>query len=149
MLNMARLTEKKRKLLWAKCAATVTKIKNIMTNMSEELTLYEAFYGKKAPYTKYMQTFGEIRIMTNHENKKTHGKLEDRQKPCLFLGYSDLHARGVCRMLNLRMNKVVHSHDIIWLGKNYRKYYNIKKLHQIIQEIKSDDEEEEVPVFEG
>ena len=52
-------------------------------------------------------------------------------------------------MLNLRTNKIVHSHDIIWLEKTYGKYYNIKKPHQIIQEIESDNKEEVISVFEG
>jgi len=54
----------------------------------------------------------------NHRNKKTQSKLKDKGNSCLFLGYSDLHARGICWMLNLRMNKVIYSRDIIWLGKN-------------------------------
>ena len=120
-----------------------------MTNMSSKLTPYEAFYGVKAPYAKHLQTFGEIGIMTNHKNKKTCGKLEDRGKPCLFLGYSESHAGGMCRMLNLRTNKVVHSWDIIWLGKSYEKYYNIKKPHQIVQQLESNDEDEEILTFKG
>ena len=95
------------------------------------------------------QNFGGIGIVTNHENKKTQGKLEDKRKPCLFFEYSDSHARGICWMLNFRTNKVLHSRDIIWLEKNYRKYYNIQKAHQIIQEIEDDNDDKEEQIFEG
>ena len=88
--------------MWTKCTATATKVENIMTNMSEEPTSNKAFYSKKAPYAKYLQTFGEIGIVTNHKNKKICGKFEYRGKLCLFLGYSNLHARGICKMLNIR-----------------------------------------------
>ena len=52
-------------------------------------------------------------------------------------------------MLNLKTNKVVHSQGIIWLGKSYGKYYNIKKPHQIVQQMKSNNKDEEIPTFEG
>ena len=56
MLNMAELTKKKINQLWAKCAAMVTKVENIMMDSSKEPSPFKAFYGKKAPYAACLKT---------------------------------------------------------------------------------------------
>ena len=44
------------------------------------------FYGKDTKYMTYMRTFGEMAVIAIHEGKKMRSKLDDRGKPCMFVG---------------------------------------------------------------
>ena len=48
--------------LWPECAATDTKLENIMVNPQKEKCAHEKFYRKIPDYAKYLRTFGEIGI---------------------------------------------------------------------------------------
>ena len=127
MLNKVGFTEKKKNQMWAECAATTTKIEVTMTDNSGEPSPYETFYEKAAPYAKHLKTFGEVGIVTNHENKKARGKLEDQGKSCILLRYLEKHTGRVYWMLNLKTKKIIYFRVIMWLGKSYGECYNAKR----------------------
>ena len=126
MLNNARVTSYMRAKLWAECAKTATECENLLISNDESESSYEMFYGEKPRYARYLRTFGEIAILANHEKIK--GKLNDRGKPALFLGYCLDHADATFRFLNLKTNKAVLSRDVIWLNKNYGDWKGLSKI---------------------
>ena len=53
--------DKKRHLFWTEAANTITHLENI--TIGNSWTPYYLFYGKDAPYTKYLQVFGRLGIV--------------------------------------------------------------------------------------
>jgi hypothetical protein len=47
----------------------------------------------------------------------------------MFVGYTDHHSRDVYRMLNLTINSIINSQDIIWLKKTYREWKDKKQQY--------------------
>jgi hypothetical protein len=78
----------KRETLWAECAATATKLDNLLVRTSEDKNPYKLFYGKENPIKKHLKIFGEIGIVTKSNTSKIKSKLSDRGVPCIFLGYA-------------------------------------------------------------
>jgi hypothetical protein len=109
----------KREMLWAQCAATATKLNNLLVQTSEKKNSYELFYGKVNPIEKHLKIFGEIGIVTKHNTSKINSKLSDRAVTCMFLGYAKDHAPNVYQMLKLNTNAVIITRDIVWLRKLY------------------------------
>ena len=58
MMVHALLHEKLSTVLWPECAATATKLENIMVNPDEEKCAHEKLYGEIPDYTKYLRNFG-------------------------------------------------------------------------------------------
>ena len=65
--------------LWPKCAATATKLENIMVNPHEEKCAHEKFYGKIPYYAKYSRTLGEMGVVRNIATIKENCKIEERR----------------------------------------------------------------------
>ena len=103
--------------IWPECAATATKLENIMIKTHEEKYAHEKFYGKISDYTKYLSNFVEMGVIRSIATVKE--KLEYQLKACMFLGYVQNHTGGTYRMLNLHTKHIVLSRDIIWIKKNY------------------------------
>lgn len=99
-------------------------------------TNYQAFYKKNSEWRRYLRPFGEIGIVTDHKKRKIRAKLQDRGIPCMFLGYSDNHSGNVNRFLNLKTLKIIHSRDVIWLGKTYGEWKGLSKVN--ITQVKKD-----------
>jgi hypothetical protein len=114
--------------LWAECAATATKLNNLLVRTSKKKNPFELFYGKENPIKKHLKSFGEIGIVTKSNTSKIRSKLSDRGIPCIFLGYAKDHAPNMYRMLKLDTNAVILTRDIIWLNKLYWKYMGMTKL---------------------
>ena len=72
-------------------------------------------------------------VVTNHAEKSIRGKLTNRGKTCIFVGYSDKNAGNVYRMFNPTTGRILLSRDIIWLDKTYGQYHNLKpgKIHYV------------------
>jgi hypothetical protein len=85
----------KRETLWAECAATATKLNNLLVRTSEKKNPFELFYGKENPIEKHLKIFGEIGIVTKSNTSKIKSKLSDRGIPWIFLGYAKDHAPNV------------------------------------------------------
>ena len=47
----------------------------------------------------------------------------------MFLGYSTQHAGHVYRFLHMKMNHVIYSQDVQWLGKMWHEFYSIPSTH--------------------
>jgi len=106
MLNKAHFVDKYEYLqhgLWAECATTATKLKNIIVkgNMAPA---FNAFFNKEAPYKESLWTFGEVAIVP--DAKTLRSKLENRGVPCLFVGYMDNHPRDTFCMFNMETKHV-------------------------------------------
>ena len=147
MLNGARITPTMREKLWAETAQTATACENILINSESDKCSYELFYGECPKYARHIRTFGEIAIIT--DNTKIKGKLADRGKPCMFLGYSENHTGDTYRFLNLNTWKAIMSRDVIWLNKNYADWKGLKKVitRKVINtEEDSDDDNNDTPI---
>ena len=57
MTHMGRL-ENLKTVLWPECAATATKLENIMVNLYEERCAHDKLYVTMPDYAKYIRTFG-------------------------------------------------------------------------------------------
>jgi hypothetical protein len=126
MMNHALFSTQKRGELWAECAATATKLENMLSDKGDEPSPYMKFYKKNPEYARELRTFGEIGVVTDHTKRKIAGKLEDRGRTCMFVGYAHNHAGDVYRMFTLDTQKVIMSRDIIWLNKVYGQYKGLK-----------------------
>jgi hypothetical protein len=60
----------KRETLWAECAATATKLNNLLVRTSEKKNPFELFHGKEDLIKKHLKIFGEIGIMTKSNTSK-------------------------------------------------------------------------------
>ena len=97
---------------------------------------FELFYKRKPSCNNELRTFGEMGVVA--DRKKIQGKLEDRGKVCMFVGYPSNHACDVYKMFNLQTMRVLKSRDIIWLKKSYGDW---GKKVQFAEEDTSDEEE--------
>ena len=146
MLNGARITSEMRKKLWAECARTATACENLIVGGNQTESSYKLFHGELPKYARHLRTFGEIAIIT--DNQKIKGKLDDRGKACMFLGYSETHTGDTYRFLNMKTWKSIMSRDIIWLKKNYSEWKGIKSVNTTrIEEDDMSDEEEPAEVI--
>ena len=136
MLNGAGLKDEVRTGIWAECASTATHYSNILVTRGNAASPYELLYKKKPSCINELRTFGEMGVVA--DRKKIQGKLEDRGKVCMFVGYPSNHACDVYKMFNLQTMRVFKSRDIIWLKKSYG--YCGKKV-QFAEEDPSDEEE--------
>ena len=99
------------------------------------------FYGKDAKYTRSLRTFGEMAVIAMHEGKRMRSKLDDRGKPCMFVGYPDDHSKDVYRFLNIHTGRIIISRDVRWLNIIW-KHYKKKSLYARKQvELFLDEEE--------
>ena len=57
-----------------------------------------------------------------HEGKKMRSKLDDRVKPCMFVGYADDHTKDGYRFLNIHMRRIISSRDVRWLNIIWKQY---------------------------
>jgi hypothetical protein len=83
MMNAAKITEEKRKQLWAECASTATDIDNIVA--AKETTPYRAFYGKDPKYLNHLRVFGEYGIIKDYATSLK-SKLKNKGLKVMFLG---------------------------------------------------------------
>ena len=123
MLNWARFPTDMRRRLWAQCAKAATLLENIILKSNSELTSYELFHGKASPHIDFLRTFGEVAMV--HDAKKIQGKLKNKGKPCIFIGYPDNHSMEVYEFLTLDNQSLILSRNYIWLDQSYGEYMNL------------------------
>ena len=51
----------------------------------------------------------------------------------MLLGYSTQHAGDVYWFLHMKMNHIIHSQDVQWLGKLWHEFYHFRNLHSTQQ----------------
>ena len=117
MLNGAGIKDKIRAGIWAECAQLATHYANILVSRGRSSSPHLLLFGKLPRGLEELRTFGEMGVVTT--KNKIQGKLEDRGKVCMFVGYPPNHACDVYKMLNLETKRIITSRDIIWLKKTY------------------------------
>jgi hypothetical protein len=85
----------------------------MITGGNRKETPYKGFYGKDPPFASSLRPFGELKVVAIHENKDKPGKLKERGKICMFVGYPDDTTKDSYRMLNLKTNRVIKSKTIL------------------------------------
>jgi hypothetical protein len=73
-------------------------------------------------------------------------KLENRGRPCVFLGVAQNHVPDVFRFLNLETKHIIVSRNVIWLNKTYGDWKNLSpsKIDYVM-----DDDDQDVIEQEG
>ena len=61
-------------------------------------------------------------------------KLDNKGFDAMFLGYSDEHANGVCRMMNLNTRKISITRDVKWLNKMHYDHLHGNKVDKSEQD---------------
>ena len=147
----------KRQQLWCEAAQTTTLLDNILVQDSARSPRLTQFFGVDAKYAKHLKVFGEMCVVTDTDNKVGRTKIDPREKVSLFIGYSTQYAGDVCRLLNPKMSRVIHSRDVKWIGKTWAEFYKVKmvdrasgyvdpdKDFQLEEEDQDIDEEESEP----
>ena len=136
MMNNAGFHAEYRSGLWTECAATATKLSNLLTG-SDGHSAYYRFHGEHPKFVRDLKVFGEVCIRSDREQMI--GKLENKGTVCVFIGYPDNHASDCFRLLNTKTNKIVMSRDVTWLNKTYGEF---KKIVGVKIEADEDEEEE-------
>ena len=88
-MNGTGFDEKKHHLFWTEAANTITHLENITIRKGDTQTPYYLFYSKDAPYTKYLQVFGQLGIV---KVLQPTNKLSNKGLKAIFVGYADKHA---------------------------------------------------------
>ena len=88
MLNEANLEQTRRTGLWTEAARTAMLLDTILVSTTKPEASYSTFFGKEAPFVRHLKTFGEVGVVLNHAKKAIKGKLNDRGRHCVFLGYA-------------------------------------------------------------
>ena len=103
----------------------------------ESKSSYEKFFGKEVPYARCLQSFGKIGIIKNHE--KIRGKLTNRGKVTMFIGYPKSSSKETFKFLNLKTMRKVLIRDIIWMNRSYG---SCKGLASITPTLMNNDDNE-------
>lgn len=122
VLNAAGFTEWLRIQLWAQAAHYLTELENILYDNSY-VCPYQIL-NRKPRWVKDLRTFGEIGIV--YDNQKIKSKLRNKGYPCIFIGYSNMHADKVYKFYNMQTNNVLLSRNVVWLNKMYSEWMNMK-----------------------
>jgi hypothetical protein len=147
MLNAAKVTKELRQELWAECAKTATDIENMVATPNKPKPAFNMFYGIQEPKLKIMRKFGEMAVVENHDRRKIRSKLENRGKPCVFLGVAPNHAQDVFRFLNLETKHIIAGRNAIWLNKTYGDWKNLSPSE--IDYVMDENEDQEEVMEQG
>ena len=135
-------------MLWTEAANTITHLENITIRKGSTRTPYYSFYGKDAPYSNYLQIFGQLGVV---KVLQPTNKLSDKGLKAIFVGYADKHAGNVYRFVNPNTNRIILSRDVKWLSKRYGEEKLVKPsfvMPTICNDISKDDEETDTDVSE-
>ena len=125
LLNSAQLSQELREGVWAECAKYSTDIENMIVKPNKTVSSWEMFYGRQPPMFSVIRQFGEVAIVEEWQKRGMRGKLDDRGRPCIYVGRAPDHAESVLRFLNLETQRIVVSRDITWLNKTYATFKNL------------------------
>ena len=162
ILNHSGVTQDLRDELWAECAATATKLSNIMSRKKGR-SPHEEFYGYEAKFSKNLRIFGEIGVKLS----KLYGlpeKIANKGNYCLFLGYESNHPHDTFRVLDLKKKSVMLTRNVRWLNKTYGEFFGTEGpkmventefessdeeicIKQIESEVEKEEEKKKLPPF--
>ena len=138
LLNRAKFNRNMRKGLWAEAARIATMLDTITVKPDQTKCLYKLFFNSLPKWARYLRTFGEIGIVKSADEIQS--KIDDKGKPCIFVGYPKLnHAGNVYRFFTLDTQSIIHSRDVQWMDMMYRQY---AKATAIEDNHSSDDEDD-------
>jgi hypothetical protein len=106
MLNAARLSKELREGEWAEAAKMAMDLNNLVVTPNQPVAPLHRFYEITNPKLKVAKPFGEMDIVENNQRCKI-CFLEDRGRPCMFLGRAPNHADYTYRFLNLATKQSV------------------------------------------
>ena len=138
MLNNACFDELHRQGLWTECARCATMLSNLLSKNGS--SPYELFYGKKANFGKGLRVFGEICIKSNRKGHQE--KLQNRGDVGIFVGYPDNHYFDAFMR---DTKKIVESRDVVWMGKSFDKFFNVKGVRNVTP-VEEEDSNNEIGV---
>jgi hypothetical protein len=95
MLNAVKLSKDLRQGVWAEFAKIASDIEEMVATPNKSVAAFNEFYGIKEPKLKITKPFGKMAVVENHARRKMRSKLENRGKPCMFLGAFPSHAPDV------------------------------------------------------
>jgi len=140
MLNLAGLVQTNEDLhkgLWAECANMAMTMENTTARNTKEPPFHQ-LYKKDSLLIQSLFTFGEIGIM--HDAKKIQGKLDNRSKISMFIGYAADHAGDTFKMLNVDTKRIWQSRDVHWLAPSLPAYVALQLAQ--LKTGKSDDNDD-------
>ena len=111
----------------------MTDLDNLIIDKEEDVPSHKQFIGEDFKWSRNLRTFGEICVLTRHD-KALKGKIKNRGRLCMFVGYAKDHSGDVFRLLNLKTKKILMSRDVTWIGKTYGEYFNYKAKKMIAGE---------------
>jgi hypothetical protein len=120
MLNHPGFENGKRSGIWAECARTKTFLSNIAVSKAKEKCPFPLLFGSKPKLPSSFRIFGEIHLVMTKDNVQ--GKLKNQGTACVFVGYLVDHSNDINRMFNFNTKRIIHSRDVVWLGKSYKNW---------------------------
>ena len=117
IMNGARITDEMRGYLWVEAANTATNLENALVYEKADKSSYENFWNKQPDYTRYLRRFGEMAVIKVHSKIK--GKLKDKGKTVMLVGYSSNSSPGTYRFYDPKTKKTNISRDVTWSNKTY------------------------------
>ena len=106
-------------------AKSATLLDNIWVQDSSKSPPFTQFFGVDAKYAMHLRHFGEMCVVADTDNKVGRTKIDPRGKISLFVGYSTQHAGDVCRLLNPKTSRVIHSRHVKWIDNTWAEFYKI------------------------
>ena len=96
----------------------MTELDPILVKYGVSENSFEKFFGTKAKgIVKQPRVFGEMVIVTDRLGLKS--KLQDRNKACVWVGYTADHAAGTHSVLNPTTKKISLTRNVIFLRQSY------------------------------
>ena len=114
MMDRANIGGKLSKGLWNKCAATATKLNNMLVDAPDGKSLFKKFYGEIPKYAKYLRTFGEIGIATTSNTSMMKGKLIEQGTKCMFVGCTQKHDGDIYKDSRVPMHLYMFENEPHW-----------------------------------
>jgi len=119
MFSEAGLTEPQRQKLWTEGVNTACDLENMVTSDLKSTDSHTAFYKQPFAHHRLLKTFGEMAVAKTIDPG---GKLDNRGRVCIFVGYAKNSAPGTYRLLHLSTKRIIVSCDLTWLGLLYGPY---------------------------
>ena len=98
------------------------------------------FWKRKSPYIKNLHEFGEIGVVERHEIRRIREKLENRGKPCIYVGKVPDHTQDNYKFYSIETRRLIKSRNVTWLGKFYRDWKGLSEVK--VEELSDNDETE-------
>ena len=106
---------------------------------------YFRFYNKRSQILDNLHQFGEMAVVERHERRNMRGKLDNRGKPCIYVGRVPSHTSEVSKFFNIDTRRVNLSRNVIWLKKVYGDWFGLRT--EEIHILKQPEDNSDPPTF--